>query len=198
MKKILIVTIFMLSGCSGGSGSFCEFNNYQGAICEGARQKAIQAQQSSMQNELSTIIDECNDKLKRKVYKKKSIMLRECQKPRVLNFAERTNPSQVEGINADMSKQIMLVEMVEQKKITQAQADDFMAQYYLQDSVHRNQNNAARMHSAAEAQLNNAIIQSQQQEQFRKNTQPYYVVPNRNRITCNGNSYGNTTSVSCY
>ena len=57
----------------------------------------------------------------------------------------------------------------------------------------------AKMQRAAEnAQLNNAIMQSQQQQQFRQNTQPYYVVPNRNRVTCNGNSYGNSSTVSCY
>ena len=49
----------------------------------------------------------------------------------------------------------------------------------------------------AQAQLNNAIMQSQQQEQFRQNTQPYYV-PQRNMVTCNGSNYGITSTVNCY
>jgi hypothetical protein len=49
----------------------------------------------------------------------------------------------------------------------------------------------------AQAQFNSAIMQSQQQEQFRQNTQPYYV-PKRNTVTCNGSNYGNTSSVTCY
>jgi hypothetical protein len=56
---------------------------------------------------------------------------------------------------------------------------------------------AKRERAIAEAQLNNAIMQNQQQEQFRQNTQPYYV-PKRNTVTCNGNSYGNASTVSCY
>jgi seryl-tRNA synthetase len=158
--------LLALSACSEqGLANYCSSINSSaspGTICYGWGQSKIAEKQQAFKDKISAVHYACEAKRKKKIYKTDSAMLSKCAKPQIMQIYLEARAPNLDIIDALFSRGIVLQEKVEKRQITEAQAEEQLAQYNLELNNIENQRQAVRNQEQESLILGLMAIQASQ------------------------------------